>query len=140
MRKGKGKSRKRGEKAQEDWKRQTRKRKSKGKEVFPCRYQVEWYTNVRKCNYWREIGKGGINRLFFFFGEKFRRSSSNFYFLKKVLDIFKKSDIIDTVRKTTVNPYNNFEWRLKNEYLCFRHGNHFPWKAFLLQYRLSYCR
>ena len=43
----------------------------------------------------------------------FRRNSSNFYFLKKVLDIFKKSDIIDTVRKTTVNPYNNFEWRLK---------------------------
>ena len=50
---------------------------------------------------------------FLFFGEKFRRSSSNFYFLKKVLDIFGKSDIIDTVRKTTVNPYNNFEWRLK---------------------------
>lgn len=56
----------------------------------------------------------------------FRRNSSNFYFLKKVLDIFKKSDIIDNVRGTMVNPYNNFEWRLKNEYLCFRYGNDFP--------------
>ena len=35
------------------------------------------------------------------------------FILEKVLDISGKSDIIDTVRKTTVNPYNNFEWRLK---------------------------
>lgn len=37
----------------------------------------------------------------------FRRNSSNFYFLKKVLDIFGKSVIIDNVRGTMVNPYNN---------------------------------
>ena len=55
----------------------------------------------------------------------FRRTSSKFYFLKKVLDFSGKSDIIDNVRGTTVNPYNNFEWRLKNEYLYFRHGNDF---------------
>nr|DAG55893.1 MAG TPA: hypothetical protein [Caudoviricetes sp.] len=45
--------------------------------------------------------------------------------MKKVLDFSGKSDIIDNVRGTTVNPYNNFDWRLKNEYLCFRHGNDF---------------
>ena len=31
-----------------------------------------------------------------------------------------------------VNPYNNFDWRLKNEYLYFRHGDDFPGKTFLL--------
>nr|DAV69846.1 MAG TPA: hypothetical protein [Caudoviricetes sp.] len=45
--------------------------------------------------------------------------------MKKVLDISGKSDIIDNIRRTTVNPYNNFDWRLKNEYLYFRHGNNF---------------